>query len=89
MNFKDFFKDKNGKIVIIQKPNLLIFVSFFFFAMQLLFTGILELIGLWGFRVVILIWSFDELFRGDSRFRQVLGFLIGIIIVFGILRDIL
>jgi len=77
MNIKKFFKDKKGNIVIIQKPNLLVFTAIILFLLQLIINGQVGDFAGWGFKITILVWSFDEAIRGDSPFRKVLGIIIG------------
>lgn len=89
MNLQNFFKDKKGNAVIIQKPNLYIYIALFFFVISYLRSDILIAIGKWGFRITILFWAIDEILRGDSPFRRVLGFVIGLLLIFMIFRDIL
>ena len=78
-----FFRDKNGKIVIIQPPNLPLYIWSITSVTKLFFpTGsinsALDLIA----TIALFIWSVAELFQGDSYFRRTLGaiVLLGIII---------
>jgi hypothetical protein len=87
MAFRNFFKDKKGNIVIVQKPNFLIWVAILFFILQAIFNGDLTNIANWGFKITILIWSLDELFRGDSNFRKFLGLLVGILTTLTIINS--
>lgn len=89
MTFKSFFKDKKGNIVIIQKPNLLIIIAVIFFLVQLLFANQIENLAVWGFKLTLLVWSFDEALRGDSPFRKVLGIFTGVYIIVTIILQLI
>lgn len=72
-----FFRDKNGKIVIIQPPNLPIYIWSIASIAKLIFptgsiNGTLDLVA----TIALFIWSGAELFQGDSYFRRTLGALV-------------
>jgi hypothetical protein len=72
-----FFRDKNGNIVIVQPPNLPIYIWSIASAFKLLFptgaiNGGLDLVA----TISLFIWSVAELFQGDSYFRRTLGALV-------------
>jgi hypothetical protein len=78
-----FFRDKNGNIVIIQPPNLIISIWALASISKLVFptgtiNGGLDFIA----TIALFIWSGAELFQGDSYFRRTLGavVLVGMII---------
>lgn len=69
-----FFRDKNGNIVIIQPPNLIISIWALASIAKLVFptgsiNGGLDLIA----TIALFIWAGAELFQGDSYFRRTLG----------------
>lgn len=77
---KDIFKDKSGKIVIAQKPNLPIKVWFFAFLISKLplpqiLTEISSLIAFGA----IFTWAWLEIFDGVNLWRRALG---GIVMLF-------
>jgi hypothetical protein len=82
MSVDRFFKDKHGKVVVAQAPNVLISIW--------LVLQLADLIVLHGkyqpvrilATAVLFAWAYDELRRGDSQFRKVLGaaVLLGIVI---------
>jgi hypothetical protein len=81
--FDEFFRDKDGNIVIIQPPNLPISIWSIASILKLMFptgsiNGGLELIA----TISLFIWSLAELFQGDSNFRRSLGAiaLVGLIV---------
>jgi hypothetical protein len=76
------YRDKNGKVVIGQKPNLpiLIWIStifIIFFTEGRLYT----LIDLVGFGALFT-WAWLELFDGVNYFRRVLGFIVLISLIY-------
>ncbi|MFW6296768.1 MAG: hypothetical protein ACOC04_06215 [Halothece sp.] len=81
--FDKFFRDKNGNIVLAQKPNLPILVALTATLFKLLFptSGNLSV----GLEAVtfgsLFTWAWMELFQGINYFRRTLGFiaLLGII----------
>jgi hypothetical protein len=81
--FDEFFRDKDGNIVIVQPPNLPISIWSVASILKLIFptgsiNGGLELIA----TVSLFVWSLAELFQGDSNFRRSLGAiaLVGLIV---------
>jgi hypothetical protein len=81
--FDEFFRDKDGNIVIVQPPNLPISIWSVASILKLIFStgsinGGLELIA----TVSLFVWSLAELFQGDSNFRRSLGAiaLVGLIV---------
>ena len=71
---RNIFKDKNGKIVIVQKPNLPIIVWFVsFIASYLPFRdSVLSFLELFSFGVLFT-WAWLEIFSGVNIFRRLLG----------------
>jgi hypothetical protein len=72
--FDDFFRDRNGEIVIIQPPNIPILVWFTASVLKLVFkTGQINL----GLEILetgsLFVWSILELFQGVNYFRRSLG----------------
>lgn len=74
MNLKNFFKDKNGEVVIFQKPNWLLYcwaiisvINFFIKDDQL--SKILSSFS----TILLIIWAALEIYSGRSPFRRALG----------------
>ncbi len=75
-----FFKDKHGKFVIAQSPNLpimswLIIVVLNFF----IHSAILG----WLADAFLLVWAFLELYRGVNGFRRLLGLVVLVALIMG------
>lgn len=72
--FDKFWKDKYGRVVIVQKPNLFIITWVFAAFLSLLlpsgFTG--KVFAAVAF-VSIVIWAILEMIRGVNYFRRLLG----------------
>ena len=79
-----FFKDKNGKIVIWQSPNLPLWGWIVFSVIAHLIkagrlhTGSQSLAQAWLFT-----WAYLEIRQGDSTFRRILGGLVLASMIFG------
>lgn len=69
-----FWRDKNGHIVIWQKPNFLLMIWLFTVVLQkVMFTGSFQNgISFLG-TAVLIIWSYLEITSGKSYFRRMLG----------------
>jgi hypothetical protein len=70
----NFFRDRNGEIVIIQPPNIPILVWFTASVLKLVFkTGQINL----GLEILetgsLFVWAILELFQGVNYFRRSLG----------------
>ena len=68
------FKDKDGKVVLAQKPNLPIIVWFFSFILAKLaiYPLVTELVQYISFGALFT-WAWLEIFSGDNLFRRILG----------------
>lgn len=82
MSLKWWFEDRTtGEIVVAQRPNLLIGACIAGFIATRLFGdsyGVLMVS-----KVLWLLWSCDELFRGVNPWRRSLGLLVGTATIFG------
>lgn len=73
-----FFKDKNGKVVIGQMPNLPLIVWFVSFLMRklpienLIYQNTLEAISYGS----LFAWAWMELFQGVNLFRRSIGLIV-------------
>ncbi len=74
VQWKSIFKDKDGNVVIAQKPNLPIIVWFFSFLLGKLaiYPLVTELAQYVSFGALFT-WAWLELFEGVNIFRRVLG----------------
>lgn len=71
-----FYKDKDGKVVIAQKPNLPILVWVASIIITRLSSGeIQSIFSLIGFGALFT-WAWLEIFQGDSYFRRALGLVV-------------
>ena len=68
------FKDKDGKVVLAQKPNLPIIVWFFSFLLATINVNqmVSELAQYISFGALFT-WAWLEIFSGDNLFRRTLG----------------
>jgi hypothetical protein len=83
--YPTFFKDKNGKVVLWQFPNALLFAWIFIVVVALLFQhvnpvkhGIDRLAS-----AVLFVWAYQEVMTGVNYFRRALGLVVIGIIVYG------
>ena len=79
---RNIFKDKNGRIVIAQKPNLPIIVWFVsFVASYLPFRdSVISFLALFSFGVLFT-WAWLEIFSGVNLFRRLLGITVMIVLL--------
>jgi hypothetical protein len=80
----NFWKDKNGRIVIIQKPNLLLiswFVSFLITKLPISAPA-LNLFSAFSFGAIF-VWAWLEIFSGVNIFRKLLGLAVMIYMLVG------
>lgn len=75
MNFANFFKDKDGKVVIGQFPNWPIFAILALYIGRSLFDSLnteigYAIVGLWIF------WGAWEVYAGVNLFRKTLGLIV-------------
>lgn len=82
-----FFKDKNGRIVVWQAPNLPIYGWVLFKILSLLATqGTLK----YGFNQIgdalLFVWAYLELTQGASYFRRTMGLVVISALVFNYFR---
>ncbi|MEN8252940.1 MAG: hypothetical protein ABFQ62_01010 [Patescibacteria group bacterium] len=78
MKIPNIFKTKTGKIVIAQFPNRPMFLALAFYLLRFLDLNILTLISKWGVSIIMLYWSYLEVFHGVNTFRKILGIVVGI-----------
>ncbi len=86
--FDELFKDKQGRLAIWQKPNLLLFL----WIISVLLIKLLNINNTTGYFLDLLTllrfgfifsWSWLELTNGSSYFRRLLGLIILILILLG------
>jgi hypothetical protein len=83
MSIDRFFKDKHGKVMLYQRPNLLISAWLVLTLIDLLFLqGKYQPIRIFS-TAILFAWAYDELRSGDTPFRKTLGavVLLGIFIM--------
>ena len=73
-DFTQIFKNKDGKVVIVQKPSALIYAALIFYLIRFLPISGITKISFWGVSITMLYWSFLEVMSGESIFRRILGF---------------
>jgi len=82
--FLDFFKDKQGRIILFQAPNSPLIGWFIFTIFNLLWSSdqqkIHDLFGILSFGFIFT-WAWLEITDGVNYFRRVLGLLVLIIAI--------
>ena len=73
MSLSNFFKDAQGRVVIVQWPNFPLWIAIVSFILTLLSLPLLNQIGFWGLIVSLLYWSYLEIFYGVNTWRRLLG----------------
>lgn len=70
------FKDKNGDIIVTQKPNLPIIIWFASIAFNFVYSRIegngLQIVS-WLGSAALVVWALMEIFGGVNLFRRMLG----------------
>ena len=75
---QNFFKDKNGKVIITQSPNWPLWLAIFLWVIALLPISAIKLFSAWMLIPTMLYWSYLEIFKGDNSFRRLLGIIVTI-----------
>lgn len=80
------FRDKNGQVVIAQRPNLPLWVWLGATVAGRLTSGSFKMISDYTALIALILWSGWEVWRGDNTFRRLLGggVLIAILIKLGL-----
>lgn len=83
---KALFKDKTGKYVIFQYPNIPLWIAIVAFVLRIWvksqpYYNFLDI----TFNAAILIWAFLEIFWGVNLFRRIFGAVIFLLILFGLI----
>lgn len=74
--WNSFFEDKNGNVVIYQRPNLLIILAAAASIFALMTNkGIIHTLAAWVAIITWVAWSALEVVFGDSYFRKTIGLL--------------
>lgn len=76
MHIAQFFKDKHGKIVLFQRPNLPIIGWIAFLVLSKITTGTVQDVTAWLSFVLLVFWALLEIIWGVSPFRRLLGIVI-------------
>ena len=81
------FKDKDGRVILIQRPNLPLIVWFIgLMASKLVSIGIVhDLASIISFGAIFT-WAWLELFQGVNYFRRVLGLVVMTFVILGKLQ---
>jgi len=82
----NFFKDKNGNIIIAQTPNKPLWIALGLWGVGLLPVIELQTISNFLFIIVMLYWSYLEAFKGDNSFRKLIGIVAGIYFFINLLK---
>jgi len=84
LTFSDkIFKDKKGRIVLAEAPNLPLIVWFTMTLLAYPLTGKAALLSSVAARTALFIWAWLELFKGVNYFRRGLGLTILLYILWG------
>lgn len=84
-HFCNFFKDKDGNVVIAQFPNWPLFLAAIFYILKYTNIDILLVVGQWGFFVTMIYWSYLEIRYGVNSWRKLLGLLV----IFSLLKPLI
>lgn len=77
------FKDKQGKVVVIQKPSLLLYLWLITMLLNKLFSGsVSTFLSVLSFGLIFT-WAWLEITKGDSLFRRIIGFVVLFFILYG------
>lgn len=82
------WKDRKGRVVIWQMPNVWLWSWLAVTGLSLLFTGPLADILYWAGAVALAIWSYLEITTGVNYFRRALGVVIGIFTIMSVIHVI-
>jgi len=81
-----FFKDKKGKLAIVQQPNILIILWAGLSVLSKVVDGQISN-GISALAAGVLIfWAYLEITDGDSMFRRVLGVVVALFSLYGIIN---
>lgn len=76
-SIKKFFTDKNGSIVVFQRPNLPIIAWLLFLGLAKIWqTGRWHSVFSAASTISLIFWALIEIFWGASYFRRVLGVIV-------------
>lgn len=83
-----FFRDKNGRVVIWQAPNLLIYgwVLFKIFSLAAAQPSLKDGFGQVG-NALLFVWAYLELTQGVTYFRRTLGLVVVGLLVFNFFQN--
>lgn len=84
----NFFKDKDGKIVIGQFPNWPLFLAGGFYILGYLDNELAKTISSYGVFTAMIYWSYLEIFFGVNSWRKLLGLIVAIMMIKPLLLSI-
>lgn len=76
MSLLNFFKDKQGKLVIGQLPNKPLLVALGLYVLRYFPNQTTQLISRWGVSIVLIYWAFLEITSGVNSWRRLLGVIV-------------
>ena len=79
-----FFKDKNGEIVVTEKPNAPLLVALGAWLLSYATSGDLAFVFTFIFNIMLFYWAILEIIDGVNQWRKFLG----IIVVLVVLRNV-
>lgn len=82
------WKDKRGRIVIWQWPNVWLIAWAITTVVSLFFTGTLATVLSWAATLLLGIWAVVEMTKGVNYFRRALGLLILFFVVASIIKSL-
>lgn len=84
---KNFFKDKKGKLAIVQFPNVALAAWFILMVMSVLISNVGLKTSLSHLSQAFLFaWAYMEAWSGESSFRKVLGAVVMATLIWGYFR---
>ena len=88
--FKNFFRDKDGKVVVGQRPNVYIYVWIVSRVGEKLMHGATVQNILWWIGTLsLIIWAWLELSDGVNYFRRTLGLIILILLIVSVFKELI
>ncbi len=74
---KSIFRDKNGKLVVVQAPNLPLWLWLVATLLsKIVDDGTAQQVFFWVAFISLAVWAILELVSGSSIFRRILGFVV-------------
>ena len=89
LELERFWRDKNGRIVIWQTPNLLLigWAVLTFISLLVSSKSVADFFS-WAGVICLVVWALLEIFKGVNYFRRLLGLVVAVLMVLFIIKNI-